>query len=133
MVCCNSFTNAGGYGHNHRPLGSTIGTAVSTAGLEHAYRFKLLTRRTLMRVLKFYITHGKNYISNTLHLEPLSIDFQGVQPTVWCREYLIAQDRPLELHLLHTGETHPELDKLQYIASAQNPEQNYVVHLFVKP
>ena len=86
-----------------------------------------------MRVLKFYITHGRNYISSTQHLEPLSIDFQGDQPTVWCREYQLPQTQPLELHLLHTGETHPELDKLKYIASAQNPEQNYVVHLFTRP
>jgi hypothetical protein len=60
------------------------------------------------------------------------LDFQGVQPTVWCREYQLPQTQPLELHLLHTGETHPELDKLNYISSAQNPEQNYVVHLFAK-
>jgi hypothetical protein len=86
-----------------------------------------------MRVLKFYITHGKNYISSNNHLEPLSLDFQEDQPTVWCREYQIAQQQPLELHLLNTGETHAQLDKLQYVASAQNPQQNYVLHLFAKP
>lgn len=86
-----------------------------------------------MRVLKFYVTHGVNYISNTLHVEPLYIDFQHDQPTVWCRECEAPQTVPLELHVLHTGETHAQLNKLQYISSAQNTQQTYVLHLFAKP
>jgi hypothetical protein len=132
MVCCNSFTNTGGCNYINTTLACTNTTAVCAAGLERIHHFKLLTIQLTMRVLKFYITHGKNYISSTNHLEPLSLDFQEDQPTVWCREYQIAQQQPLELHLLNTGETHPQLDKLQYVASAQNPTQNYVLHLFAK-